>query len=135
MLPAAEEALFGTLLPGQSAAAVTAAHHWRGERPALNLALNTVSDLEPVEVRINHGRWIVECPFGDGGAQFASRLDQRFLCSECLNNAQGWRAVLWPENAAEIAAALVVRPESLRNWVPGESVEDLVLENLEGKAS
>lgn len=37
-----------------------------------------------VRVRVDRGRYIVECPFCRG-AQFASRTDPIFLCCDCFN--------------------------------------------------
>jgi len=79
-----------------------------------------------ISVYANHGRWVVECP-DCRGAQMASAEDRRFMCHECANVAvEGlWRAVVWPEDHAEIDAALSGRPMVNRNWFPGETLDEL----------
>jgi len=82
---------------------------------------------------VNHGRWIVRCPFCTS-AQFASREDKRFFCVECLNEQAGrrWVRVVWPKVAdmATIEGALESRADQrTRNWEPGESPADLKREN------
>lgn len=86
----------------------------------------------PLLVRVNHGRWIVDCPFCTS-AQLASLTDPRFLCAECGNvNADGkWLPIVWPAGAEVLEAALAIRPTENRNWSPGESVADLHRENTE----
>jgi hypothetical protein len=85
---------------------------------------------ENVPARVDHGRWIVDCP-NCNGAQFASVTDRRFLCCECENIAIGglWRRVVWPDNWPEIESVLRVRPIENRNWHPEESTDDLRAEN------
>ncbi len=79
--------------------------------------------------RIEHGRWIVDCPFGCGGAQLASKLHPQFFCVDCLHRdrAEGlWVAVVFPKNTDAIEAELVLRPHPVnRNWFPGETVRQL----------
>lgn len=79
---------------------------------------------------VNHGRWLVRCPYCPA-ANRASRTDLRFFCCECGNaDAAGrWLPVAWPPDAAGIEAALAGRPRHLRNWFPGETVRDLAREN------
>jgi hypothetical protein len=85
-----------------------------------------------VVARVNHGRWIVDCPFCTG-AQLASPTDRRFLCADCGNvNIDGkWITVTWPSDAETIEATLAVRPRENRNWRPDESIADLRRENVE----
>lgn len=75
---------------------------------------------------VNHGRWLVECPFCPS-YQYAS-LDGLFYCAICLNKAAGHRTVplKLPVNAGEITNKLMDRPlPEHRNWLPGETVKDL----------
>ena len=85
---------------------------------------------EAIEAYANDGRWVVECP-DCHGAQFAARDDRRFLCNECANVTIGglWRQVVWPKDPAAIDAELDKRPRGNANWLPGESVVQLRLEN------
>jgi hypothetical protein len=80
---------------------------------------------------VNHGRWTVRCPWCSG-CQNASEEDHRFFCTECSNGAAGgkWIAVVWPADREEIELALGQRPHpDNRNWLPGETIADLWLEN------
>lgn len=113
----------------QSAESATVPY-WRAPVP---LGEAMAARLGPAEIAVavyaNHGRWIVECP-DCRGAQIASAVDHRFMCCECANAAVGglWRAVVWPEEHAEIDRALSVRPLENQNWSPGETLEDLEAE-------
>lgn len=100
----------------------------KGLRPPTN---ETVQGTD-LPVRVNHGRWVVDCPVCLS-AQLASFTDPRFLCVTCGNvNVDGkWFRLAWPANAAAIEAALVIRPTENRNWSPGETVADLRRENTE----
>ncbi len=88
-----------------------------------------------VEVLVNGGRWLVQCPSPYcSGAQYASKNDRRFFCIDCLNVDQGgaWLRVKWPADPAAIEAALDARPHlTTRNWLPAETVADLHRENVE----
>lgn len=86
-----------------------------------------VSSDYTARAEVNHGRWVVPCPFCPG-AQLASEDDHRFFCVDCLHagRAEGrWLRVVWPRHRDAIEEVLAVRPEVNRNWVPGETVEDL----------
>lgn len=82
-----------------------------------------------VSVYANHGRWVVECP-DCSGAQMASPDDPRFMCTICANVAvEGmWRPVTWPTEAVAIDDVLSARPLLNRNWIPGETLDDLAAE-------
>jgi hypothetical protein len=85
---------------------------------------------------VNRGRWVVRCPFCMS-AQYASRIDRRFFCVECLNEKAGRRfvRVVWPdeETVTEVEALLTARPEkSFASWVPGTPLETLASENAAG---
>jgi len=86
----------------------------------------------------NWGRWVADCPqsgcpnaehYGEPSGSPRGGLElEWFRCSFC-----GWtgRAV-WPDNLSGIEKVLRLRPvPSTRNWLPGETVETLVAENLE----
>jgi len=79
---------------------------------------------------VDNGRWIVKCP-DCPGAQLTAADDPRFMCVECANAAVGglWRPVVWPTDHAEIGELLDVRPRDTANWLPGETVRDLQVEN------
>ena len=85
---------------------------------------------------VNHGRWLVDCPFC-GSTQIAAKSDRRFLCAGadgCANAQVGgaYIPVVWPKDADRIEAELLQRPTpNNRNWMPGETVKDLRRENAE----
>jgi hypothetical protein len=80
-----------------------------------------------VLVTVNHGRWIVRCPFCLG-AQLASEGDHRFFCVDCQHRgtpaAGRWLQVVWPEERGAIENTLELRPVENRNW-EAESVVEL----------
>ena len=85
-----------------------------------------------LRARVNHGRWIVDCPTsGCNSAAYASLRDRRFICSEC---GKGYWRVMFPPDRVEIEDLLVKRPlvqgtPATRNWEVGETVTDLRREN------
>lgn len=85
-----------------------------------------------VSVVVHQARWIAECP-ECAGAQLACRTDRRFFCTSCLNEHAGalWLRVGWPSDPAAIERALRPRMTVNCNWLPGETVADLLAENEE----
>tara|TARA_Y100000310_G_scaffold275669_1_gene292318 strand:+ start:604 stop:1026 length:423 start_codon:yes stop_codon:yes gene_type:complete len=91
-----------------------------------------------VAARINHGRWLVDCP-GCNSALVADLGHPVFMCVECGNshNAGKWLAVTIPGNRKAIESELLKRPmngrnpsEAInRNWEPGETLTMLKQEN------
>ena len=114
-------------VPGLPVAASVPAQFWQSPVPP-NFASAT-SPEPPLKVYVNYGRWIAECP-DCHGAQLACHEDPRFMCNECGNVAAGnlWRALEWPADRPGIEAVLTARPERNQNWLPGETVEDLIAE-------
>lgn len=90
---------------------------------------------EPVAVvRMNWGRWLAECPRpGCASAEsYGPGLDgERFTCRvEAGGCGLRCRAV-WPEALETIERLLLARPvPATRNWEPGETVHDLLAENV-----
>lgn len=85
--------------------------------------------------RVNNGRWIADCPFGDNGAELVAE-DGLFFCCECRNATvdHAYLPVLMPsdQDRPEIEQLLLARPnEENRNWLPYETVADLARENEE----
>lgn len=105
-------------------------HHALGVPTAARLNVGIAKDA-PVEVYVNHGRWVVECP-DCNGAQLACRTDPRFMCNECGNVVCGnlWRPVVWPPNSTSIDSMLQNRPVRNQHWYPAESKTGLAIENL-----
>jgi len=83
---------------------------------------------------VDCNRWLVRCPFCPAGVQYASTTDHRFFCVSCLNLANDghWVRVVWPADREAIEQALVVRANlDQRNWILGETVDDLLAENVD----
>ena len=93
-----------------------------------------------VAARINHGRWLVDCP-GCNSALVIALSQPVFMCVECGNAANDgkWFTVTVPSNRKAIEAELLKRPmtgrnpaEAInRNWEAGETVAALKQENTE----
>jgi hypothetical protein len=75
----------------------------------------------------NWGRWIARCPAR--GCYSARQLNpgEGFICDDCGHIAD----VVWPPDTALIEHLLILRPDvTTRNWLPGETTDDLWLENI-----
>jgi len=93
-----------------------------------------------VAARINHGRWLVDCP-GCNSALVIDLSEPVFMCVECANagNEGKWFAVTVPTNRKAIETELLKRPwngrnpadAKNRNWEPGETVAMLEQENTD----
>lgn len=78
--------------------------------------------------RINWGRPVVDCPSPHCTSALmlpaGTPVTQCWDCGAC-------GAVVWPANLDDIALVLAQRPDDkTRNWEPGETLMDLVNENL-----
>ena len=82
------------------------------------LDLLPISD-EPINARLEMGRWIAECPKCDDPQMLSSTM--RFLCVCCENPL--WYNVYIPDKDA-IETLLSLAPVSFQNW-NGESIEKL----------
>ena len=87
---------------------------------------------------INHGRWVADCPAGDGWSLLVSRATPLFFCGLCLNkgNDGKWLQVEFPAEKERIEHELLKRQAAhpilsapTRNWRPTEKVADLIREN------
>lgn len=81
--------------------------------------------------RANWGRWIADCPspFCLSALAISPRgpLADVFVCLDCGAEAE----VIWPTNVREIERFLRIRPDpKTRNWEPGETLHDLLSENI-----
>lgn len=122
----------GLLVPGVGDGASWAAVlHWKQPGPP-PIPVRGKDASRTAAVRVERGMWIVDCVCG--GAQLACRTDHRVFCCDCGNAPDGgkWVRVNWPDRATlvEIEAALLSRPPYNRNWSPGETVDDLLAENV-----
>lgn len=79
----------------------------------------------------NWGRWIARCPAGlCTNAVQVTRRQSRF---ECLGAGScGWTSpIVWPADPDAIEMLLRRRPDAhTRSWVLGETLEDLLAENV-----
>ena len=90
-----------------------------------------------VLARVNHGRWIADCPAQCGGALVVTENPALFICVECGSpeNGGNWYAVVFPADKLAIENVLLKRPASRpdhapsRNWEVGESLAQLKQEN------
>lgn len=116
------------------AQAVKIAQNGYGSNPQLIQPITEVAvDAKPAIARLNHSRWLADCPNGDRGAMLLN-YDQPYMCPYCCNVDIGgrWRPVEWPTNIQEIERCLEKRmlPHT-RNWEPGETIWQLRKENRE----
>lgn len=108
-------------------------HQRNAARYGVKLKDLTDVDETPIKARLNHGRWIAECP-DCKGAEFVHVDEPLFLCANCLNAAVGnkWRTVTVPNNRVSIERIMLARPMPMnRNWKPGETLGRLKAENRE----
>lgn len=80
-------------------------------------------------VRVNWGRWIVDCdsPFCLSAVQVHPGQDWAH-CRDCNRTIAN---LIWPEDPEAIEVILCMRPdEEVRNWVWPETINDLVMENV-----
>ena len=86
---------------------------------------------EPIlKAEVNHGRWIVRCPFC-AGAEAADPDYPRFYCLTCFNEPikNRFLPVQWPVDRDGIEAELVRRSrEGNQSWLPHETLSDLARE-------
>ncbi len=79
-----------------------------------------------VEARLEHGRWIADCPFCNG-AEVVSRQAREFFCLSCGMTANGGQPmrVRFPRERAEIERVLQARQARNQHWRPGDTVAEL----------
>ena len=84
---------------------------------------------KPLEARIEHARFLVDCPNCDNAEFFFE--DKLFFCSQCKNsNVEGKvYKVKTPKDRKKIEEILGKRPIKNRHWKEPETVEDLEKEN------
>ena len=92
---------------------------------------------EPARPYCEGGLWIAQCPqkwcvgadhYGPGPhtGRIGGLGEDRFTCPRCASVV----GVQWPDNVDDIMHVLEQRPmPETRNWLPGETVQDLIMEN------
>ena len=97
-----------------------------------------VHERRGIKARINHGRWIADCPLDRelqpcGGSECVTADDKIFLCLSCGNEevSGDFLKVRFPAKRSreKFEKSLALRPESLRNWIPGETPAKIAKEN------
>lgn len=89
----------------------------------------------PVEARIDHSRWIADCPFCIH-AEIVDYDNKRFFCLNCGMEHNGHRPlpVKFPPKPQreKIERLLCLRPlENTRNWEPGQTAQEIRDKNSE----
>ncbi len=87
------------------------------------------TNLPLVAARANWGRWVVDCPRCPSARWFTPGMPE-FTCLDCGMQAE----VIWPppDMVSGVERLLMMRPNvATRNWLHGESLHDLLQENLD----
>ncbi len=101
-----------------------------------------VADHPSIEARVDHGRWIADCPLSIenqpcNGAECVTDDDKVFICLSCGNtqvNGQLIPVVFPSKNQRhKFEKSLALRPEANRNWFPGETPKKIAKENRKHK--
>jgi len=82
--------------------------------------------------RVNHGRWIVDCPSQFCRGAELAREDGLFMCQSCFNASYGrkYLSVKFPRYRGSIEQVLSRRQNAEnRNWSQGETITKLRVEN------
>ena len=85
----------------------------------------------PVAIaRVNHGRWIADCPFCSGSEMVWFDEESPFFCFSCRNKAVNGHLlrVTIPSNYLKIEKLLMIRHPVNRNWTT-ETLSALKSEN------
>lgn len=79
----------------------------------------------------NWGRWLARCPRPWCTNAIALEVGQvEFLCVGARDACGFSGPVVWPPDPQAIEALLGMRPvQRTQNWLPGETLEDLLVEN------
>lgn len=70
-----------------------------------------------VHARVDHGRWLADCPWGCGSAFNLPDGATWFWCTECAGGGLGLTAVLvWPAQMDRLTTNLESLPGTLQGW-------------------
>ena len=85
---------------------------------------------EPQRARLNHARWIADCPFCKG-AEIVSAESPQLFCQSCGMKENGGHPmpVVFPGSRRQIEALVRGRPAENCNWEPHETKRDLWRDN------
>jgi len=85
---------------------------------------------------LNEGLWSARCPEEICYGEVAVTTQYPWMyCTDC---GAGWFSVIFPGNKLEIEAELMKRNKGRNslphaNWVPGESIDDLIAQRIEAE--
>lgn len=92
--------------------------------------INWTAKGDPIPAIIARNNWAVVCPYCNDAFLYEPGFD--FFCRTCLMQGNDGQAqpVAMPANRVALETTLELRPNPFtRNWIPGETVEDLRNEN------
>jgi len=89
------------------------------------------TESRPLVAFLNEGMWIVQCPDCRGAE--AAFDECWFFCCSCKNAVTGhkYRRFVFPPHRKQIEELLDLRPLPNRNWLPGETLDDIKRDNEE----
>lgn len=68
-------------------------------------------------VRVDHARWIADCPWRCGASHAVPRTETRFWCTACVNGGTGKTCLLaWPAQRARVELNMATLPAALASW-------------------
>lgn len=87
----------------------------------------------PIAVRVDLGRWLVSCEDCGSGVVIEPDVPV-YMCPKC-DRSGAWRPLVMPAERNKIEEILLLRPgfreaNLTRFWLPGESVDRLIIENV-----
>ena len=85
-----------------------------------------------VQAQVMRSNWVAKCPHCP--SQMFVQPGEPFFCPDCAMQGNDYKpmTVVWPKKRQAIERVLLQRKDPLnRNWLIGETVDDLINENLE----
>lgn len=84
-----------------------------------------------VPVYANWGRWVANCPVCES-AEHVYANETAVQCNPAASGCGIMLELVWPTFREGVERLLMMRPApKTRNWLPGESLHDLLAENVE----
>ncbi|WP_327088530.1 hypothetical protein OIE66_40480 [Nonomuraea sp. NBC_01738] len=73
--------------------------------------------------RVDHARWIADCPWRCGASHATPRNETRFWCTGCANGGTGKTCRLqWPVERARVELNMSTLPTTLASWPCAEDL-------------
>jgi hypothetical protein len=85
-----------------------------------------------IEAYVHRDAWVADCP-SCSGAMIVDDTEPLFFCVDCHNadnDGKPYRVNFPNQDEVEALMAMRANPQA-RNWYPGETVEDLIEEQIE----